>query len=58
MTKEEMIIKELELENEYMMENIAVLKNEKKILEEEIYNIKNSKLYKYLLKIRKLMWWR
>ncbi len=57
MNKEQIIIKELELENKYMVKNIDIIKNEKKILEDELYSIKASKLYKCLLIIRKLKWW-
>ncbi len=57
MNKEQIIIKELELENKYMIKNIDIIKNEKKVLEDELYSIKTSKLYKCLLMIRKLKWW-
>ena len=40
-----------------MIKNIDIIKNEKKVLEDELYSIKTSKLYKCLLMIRKLKWW-
>ena len=58
MNKEKIQMEALKAENLYMRDNIKKLRNIIRKREKELFLIKNSKGYKLIEKIRKLMFWR
>ena len=58
MDKEKIQMDALRAENLYMRDNIEKLRNIIRNREKELFLIKNSKGYKLIEKIRKLMFWR
>ena len=58
MDKEKIQMEALKAENLYMRDNIRNLRNIIRKREKELFLIKNSKGYKLIEKIKKLMFWR
>ena len=58
MDKEKIQMDALKAENLYMRDNIKNLRNIIRDRDKELFLIKNSKGYKLIEKIRKLMFWR
>ena len=58
MNKEKIQMEALKAENLYMRDNIKKLRNIIRKREKELFLIKNSKGYKLIEKIRKMMFWR
>ena len=58
MDKEKIQMEALKAENLYMRDNIKKLRNIIRKREKELFLIKNSKGYKLIEKIRKMMFWR